>query len=212
VEAFRTFSAVVWPERLAFISLTYPGDLSKSPKSGKEGQKHLKAFRRRWERRFGEAVGAWKREFQKRGSLHFHLWLKWPENVSEAELQVFVKRSWNAIAGGGDEDHLFYGAKVEVWEGNPSRYVLKEMGVRSKLYQSEVPAWFTEPGRFWGLWGLAPDWQVVPMEDAQAVRVRRTVKRFIESKGYRYRLRRPCQGVTLVSQYVETLDKLLALD
>lgn len=207
-EAFRTFSAVEWPEAMAFISLTYPGDISLSPKTGSEGQKHLGAFRRRWERRFGVFIGGWKREFQKRGSLHYHLWLRWPEGVTEADLSAWVHQAWHSIAGQGELAHLYYGAKVETWEGNPSRYVLKEMGVSSKLYQSEVPAWFTKPGRFWGLWGLKPDWQTVSEDYGEAVHVRRTVMRFIRSKGYRYRVRRGCDGVTGVFSERSTVDKL----
>jgi len=211
-ECFRTFAAIKWPERLTFLSLTYPGDISKSPKTGAEGQRDLKAFRRRWERRFGECVGAWKREFQRRGSLHYHLWLKTPEGVSHEEIRAFVHRAWNEIVAPGDVDHLFAGALVVEWEGDPAAYVLKEMGLGAKKkYQNEVPEWFQKPGRFWGLWGLKPEWEEVPATASEAVQVRRCLRRFLSSKGYKFRQRYPTQGITAVMGYRESVDKLLGV-
>lgn len=60
-----------WP---VLITLTYAG----MPMDGRQVKRHLKAFRRAWERKWGSVCGAWKLEFQRRGSVHLHLVLYVP--------------------------------------------------------------------------------------------------------------------------------------
>ena len=65
---------------LAMITLTYPGDWLTVAPNGKEAKRHLAAFRRRYERAWGEPLAAvWKLEFQRRGAPHYHLLMRPPQ-------------------------------------------------------------------------------------------------------------------------------------
>lgn len=70
--------------RPAMVTLTYPGDwLAVAPDSA-TCHGHLLALRRRFERRFGRPLLCiWKREFQRRGAPHYHLFVVAPEPDAE---------------------------------------------------------------------------------------------------------------------------------
>ena len=65
--AFRAFKG-----RLISITLTYPHKYPEYPEVCKN---HLKALRRRLQRKFGEFASFWRLGIQRRGALHFHLLL-----------------------------------------------------------------------------------------------------------------------------------------
>src|SRR5918993_5801984 len=65
--AFKAFKG-----RLISITLTYPHEYPDDPEVCKN---HLKALRRRLQRKFGEFAGFWRMGIQRRGAWHFHLLL-----------------------------------------------------------------------------------------------------------------------------------------
>ena len=65
--AFKAFKG-----RLISITLTYPHEYPEDPEVCKN---HLKALRRRLQRKFGEFAGFWRMGIQNRGAWHFHLLL-----------------------------------------------------------------------------------------------------------------------------------------
>src|SRR5918993_1755224 len=64
--AFKAFKG-----RLISITLTYPHEYPEDPELCK---KHLKALRKRLQRKFGEFAGFWRLGIQQRGAWHFHLY------------------------------------------------------------------------------------------------------------------------------------------
>lgn len=124
------------------------------------------------------------------------------------DVRKWLMGNWNDIVAPGDEEHLWAGAKVEQWFGDPSRYVLKELGLDGegpKEYQNQAPDWFEKPGRSWGVWGLKPEWKELPMDGVEA---RRLVRRYLRAKGYRVPVRWPAQGCAVVFEHRETVDRL----
>ena len=65
--AFKTFSG-----RMIFVTLTYPHEYPEDPEVCKN---HLKALRRRLQRKFGTFAAFWRLGIQRRGARHFHLLL-----------------------------------------------------------------------------------------------------------------------------------------
>jgi hypothetical protein len=65
--AFNAFKG-----RLLSITLTYPAEYPQDPEVCKG---HLKAFRKRLERRYGKFAAFWRLGIQRRGAFHFHLLL-----------------------------------------------------------------------------------------------------------------------------------------
>jgi hypothetical protein len=67
----------------AMVTLTYPTDWLAVAPNGKTAKRHLHAFRRRYEKAWGEPlVAVWKMEFQKRGAPHYHLLMVPPHGLS----------------------------------------------------------------------------------------------------------------------------------
>jgi len=172
------------PSSWAFGTLTYPLG-APEPRIAKQ---HLRAFRKRWERRWGKCCGWWKLEPQKRGAPHFHLllYLGWGVNCI-AEIASWAAQAWHEIAGQGDPNHLrwhqggFTGRpcfeQVNDWAG-VSRYAGKYFG---KVYET-IPDW-PWSGRFWGCWrrsSLPIEWQRQYLSPSQAVVLSRELRRLKE--------------------------------
>jgi len=200
IRAYRTIAAVDWDAvgPLVMVTLTY----RQPPTDGREVKRHMRAFRERWKRRFGGPVGVWKLEFQRRGAAHIHLWLQRPE-VGLDELRQWVSEAWWEIVGTGDDVHRQAGTSVNSWCGSPVRYVRKYMAKGSKEYQHEVPEWFESVGRWWGLWGVRPQWRQVDISVESFYRIRRILRGLLRArardvyvraraKGRRVRMWRPC--------------------
>jgi hypothetical protein len=118
---------------------------------GKFAKSCLDGLHRWFSRNYPESEVAWKLEFQRRGTPHFHLLVR-PTPGSPISPDVFprVVRAWKRLGGG----RIAYESK-----GSDSRrgvisymanYLAKKSG--DKAYQEIVPdgAW---SGRFWGIWG-----------------------------------------------------------
>lgn len=156
---------------VTMITLTYPSEFV-DPRTAK---KHLDTWLKRFSRSWPDAALIWKLEPQKRGAPHFHLLVFGDQEIQRAK--VWVSDSWYEVVGSGDEKHLRAGTKVEKvrsWNGVMS-YASKYVG---KL--QELPADWTNPGRFWGIHNR----EAVPIDidrervtSEAAVILRRTVRR-----------------------------------
>jgi len=140
--------------KVFMITLTYEG----IPSDGREVMEDLGAFRRRLDRWSDERsidYGAvWIKEFQRRGSVHFHLLIVFSDllrgdfRFHRDELIKFVSRSWHEITGSSDKG-LRAGTRVEGVRRSAIGYMMRYMG---KDYQKNVPPDFKNVGRFWGFW------------------------------------------------------------
>ena len=173
--AFREYEG-----RVFAITLTYPHEWSEDTEACKG---HLKAFRKRLARRFGEFSAFWRLGIQQRGAYHFHLLLFVPPSFgSLRELRHFIALSWYEICGEVSEGHLLAGTRVEEvrnWRKATSymeRYVAK-------------PERFPEgmqTGRCWGVWNeemLPVRWETVKVTLKDAYRIRRIYRRLAKMRG-----------------------------
>jgi hypothetical protein len=136
--------------RVWFLTLTYPREFP--PHCAAKND--LRAFLKRIARKWGKRGAIWRIENQKRGAPHFHLILFLAAAVPEREFVEWVSRSWHAVVGSGDENHLYYGARTELFRSARgvasycSKYVSKqEEGERVRLIE----------GRQWGREGDFPE-------------------------------------------------------
>ena len=175
---FRAFSELDYGPLLerkgipAMVTLTYPGDWLTVAPDGKTAKKHLKAFRKRWERAWGLPVlGLWKQEHQARGAPHYHLFTVVPDGrtAEGKQFREWLSAAWAAVVNHPDPEeyrrHQLAGTGVDYAEGLRSRdprriavYFSKHGLYAAKGYQNQVPDEWQEPGkgpgRFWGVWGL----------------------------------------------------------
>ena len=190
------------PTRLpALVTLTYPGDWLTVAPNGKAAKAHLKAFRKRYEREWGEPLRClWKQEFQRRGAPHFHL-LMVPPHGACSDGQYFrqwLSVVWAEVVGHPDLEqfhrHVMAGTGVDYAEGlkasDPKRvavYFSKHGSYSAKEYQNCVPKeWQTPgqgPGRFWGYWGLETARAGVRVSPSDGVKVGRLLRRWAHAQG-----------------------------
>jgi hypothetical protein len=126
------------------LTLTYPGKAELVPTDGRVVKEHWDVMRR-WLAHHG-VRGAWFLEFQRRGAVHFHVFL-----TGEVPKEM-VAKAWNRIAGQNDPDHLKAGIRIEALRElhAAGAYAAKYL---KKQEQKEVPEGFSNVGRFWGLFG-----------------------------------------------------------
>jgi len=155
---------------LSVMTLTYGVNY---PHNGRVAKKHLNAFLVAARREFGPFEYFWVLEFQHRGAVHFHLATTLPEpDIFQREMFAHM---WSRISQEGDwpyakfdpyddsnwvRDLLYtrsacYSVHVhpKAWEKVKSddgmgRYLAK---YANKLRQKEVPSWYRNVGRFWGV-------------------------------------------------------------
>jgi hypothetical protein len=158
-----------WDEMgpVALVTLTYPEDF---PLDGWAAKRHLDRFWKRWESYFGERPwGIWAMEFQRRGAIHFHAFLRVPALAGLEEdryevLKAWGFRSWSEIVGFGsdpvDEYHhermgLRFNVSPGWYAGSMSALGIAEylVGHAGKGAQKELPEGLVRPGRFWGAVG-----------------------------------------------------------
>src|SRR5215207_6436112 len=147
--AFKAFKG-----RIIFVTLTYPHEYPEDPEVCKN---HLKALRRRLQRKFGDFAGFWRLGIQKRGAWHVHLLLFMGPSIGPViELRRFISSSWYEVTGKVSEGHLRAGTRVEAvrkWKQATSyveRYMAKPEGLQT--------------GRIWGVWNaehLPVRWETV---------------------------------------------------
>lgn len=179
---YRTLASLDWSplyalgRAVAMVTLTYPDDWRTVCPGGRTAKAQLKAFRKRYERAWGEQlVAAWKLEFQRRGAPHYHLLMAPPTGRSAGDLRStpglpfrdWLSIAWARIVNHPDpaeyRKHLAAGTQVKFGEGlkcsDPKRlavYFGKHGAYREKEYQNTVPDDWGSVGRFWGFWGLKP--------------------------------------------------------
>src|SRR5918997_186135 len=173
--AFRAFKG-----RLISITLTYPHEYPEDPELCK---RHLKAFRKRLQRKFGDFAGFWRMGIQKRGAWHFHLLLFVGPSIGSVDaLRRFISSSWYEVTGKVSEGHLRAGTRVEAvqrWREVTSyveRYMARE---------EEFPEGL-QTGRIWGVWNkeiLLVRWERVEVSLRDAFRIRRIYRKLARRKG-----------------------------
>jgi hypothetical protein len=85
------------------VTLTLPGDwLAVAPDAATAAAK-FDNFRKAWEDRWGKLRCIWKREFQRRGAPHWHLWLVPPVPMSDMwEFNAWLSETWTGALFGVD--------------------------------------------------------------------------------------------------------------
>jgi hypothetical protein len=173
--AFKAFKG-----RLVSITLTYPHEYPEDPEVCKN---HLKALRRRLQRKFGEFAAFWRMGIQKRGAWHFHLLLFVGPSIGLMdELRRFISSSWYEVTGKVSEGHLRTGTRVEAvkkWKQATS-YVERYMAKPEEFPEG------LQTGRIWGIWNgelLPVRWETVQVSLRDAFRIRRIYRKLARRKG-----------------------------
>jgi len=183
----RALSDVDWlaePGHPDMVTLTYPRQY---PRDGRICQAHLRAFTERHRRKWGDARFAWKREYQRRGAPHFHLYIFRPSGVGIDAYRAWVARAWFEVVGSGDARHLRAGTAVDQQFCSKVRssrmiawYFAKHniKGDHSKAYQNDAPDDAHHIGRYWGIVGIERKVSTFPISHDLAVEVMRTLRRY----------------------------------
>ena len=180
-----------------FITLTYPGEFTFTPRQVKN---HLRAFRNRVERRFDDAGAGWKLELKTRlsgvseGVLvpHFHMMLK-PTGTPLDQMILWISQAWNDIVAPGDAAHLAAGTNVRtiVSERHAQNYLNKYIAKedefdcnKNQTFENCNTGW----GRRWGFFGnldMSPifEWKLTP---AEFVEFKRMTVRWLKARGSKY--------------------------
>jgi hypothetical protein len=190
----------------AMTTLTYPADWLTVVPTGRVLKAHLKAFRKRYERAWGEPLRCvWKLEFQLRGAPHVHMLMVPPHGHAGCRdadcdrpscgliFRKWLSLTWANVVGHPDpkeyKAHLGAGTNVSYDEGlkatDPKRvgvYFSKHSTFYDKEAQHIVPPEWQEPGctpgRFWGYWGLEKHLAVVEVDQDTAVHAGRALRRW----------------------------------
>lgn len=191
----------------AMVTLTLPGDwLAVAPDAATMARKFdrfVNAYVSKW----GPLRCIWKREFQKRGAPHYHLWMVPPLPQSRmGEFRSWLSAAWTRILFKGIEwshgdDHktsgkcscceycrsLGAGTGVDFVAGlrarDPNRlaeYFLKESGhSEAKAYQNAAPVeWEGQSiGRFWGVRGISKSVETIAVDPVHQYRVWRVMRK-----------------------------------
>ena len=173
--AFRAFKG-----RMIFVTLTYPREYPEDPEVCKN---HLKALRKRLQRKCGDCAAFWRLGIQRRGALHFHLLLFVGQSIgSVRKLRRFLSTSWYEVTGKISEGHLRTGTRVEAvkkWKQATS-YVERYMAKPEEFPEG------LETGRIWGVWNeelLPVRWETVEVSLKDAYRIRRIYRKLAKRKG-----------------------------
>ncbi len=212
--AFRAYKG-----RVIAVTLTYPHVWPEDPEICKQ---HLKALRKRLQRRFGDYSGFWRMGIQQRGAWHFHLLLfvppsfgpvkemrhfvasSWYEVVASSWYEV-VASSWYEVCGKVSEGHLQAGTHVEEvrrWRRATS-YVERYVAKREEFPEG------VKTGRIWGRWNeelLPVRWETVKITLEDAFKIRRIYRKLARMRG-RGRLHR----LTVFVRHENVLKLLEAL-
>ena len=173
--AFRAFKG-----RMIFVTLTYPHEYPKDPEVCKN---HLKALRRRLQRKCGDCAAFWRMGIQWRGAWHFHLLLFVGPSIGPLdELRRFISSSWYEVTGKVSEGHLQAGTRVEAvrkWREATS-YVERYMAKPEEFPEG------LQTGRIWGIWNedyLPVQWETVEVSLQDAFMIRRIYRKLARRKG-----------------------------
>jgi hypothetical protein len=173
--AFKAFKG-----RIIFVTLTYPGEYPQDPELCK---RHLKALRKRLQRKYKSFAAFWRMGIQQRGAWHFHMLLfVGPSFGPIGELRRFISSSWYEVTGKVSEGHLRAGTHVETMR----RW--REITSYAERYMAK-PEEFPEglqTGRIWGVWNkelLPVRWETVEVSLRDAFRIRRIYRKLAKRKG-----------------------------
>ena len=162
------------------MTLTYPREYPEDPEVCKN---HLKALRKRLQRKCGDCAAFWRLGIQRRGALHFHLLLFVGQSIgSVRKLRRFLSTSWYEVTGKISEGHLRTGTRVEAvkkWKQATS-YVERYMAKPEEFPEG------LETGRIWGVWNeelLPVRWETVQVSLKDAYRIRRIYRKLARRKG-----------------------------
>lgn len=146
----------------------------------------------------------WKLEFTNQGIPHFHLFMCIRGKISHDELINYVQTAWlMSVSAFGEHLEQMQKASTNVRFTPLDKanilavYISKEIG---KTYQVEVPEGEL-PGRFWGIYNRK-HYKAYVKEDKVALatpefyRLRRILRGWLKSKGYKVRTYRRYQGAT----------------
>lgn len=144
----KRFQAMLTRDKMAdaqFWTLTYPDDFP-APEDHDIYDGNRKAFIAALYRKYPQASGIWKLEFQQRGAAHYHLMILGLGAVELEEVEAWVIKTWYRIAHKGDKYLGLKGIKVERTRSvhGALSYLAKYM---SKTDQT-MPGNFS--GRYWG--------------------------------------------------------------
>jgi hypothetical protein len=172
--AFRAFKG-----RIIFVTLAYPKQYPEDPELCKN---HLKALRKRLQRKCGDFAGFWRLGIQKRGAWHFHLLLfVRPTFGPLDELRRFISSCWYEVTGKVSEGHLRTGTRVEAvkrWKQATS-YMERYMAKPEEFPQG------LQTGRIWGVWNeelLPVHWKTVEVSLKDAYKIRRIYRKLARRK------------------------------
>jgi hypothetical protein len=165
---------------MIFVTLTYPREYPEDPEVCKN---HLKALRKRLQRKCGDCAAFWRLGIQRRGALHFHLLLFVGQSIgSVRKLRRFLSTSWYEVTGKISEGHLRTGTRVEAvkkWKQATS-YVERYMAKPEEFPEG------LQTGRIWGVWNeelLPVRWETVQVSLKDAYRIRRIYRKLAKRKG-----------------------------
>jgi hypothetical protein len=172
---FRAFKG-----RLISITLTYPHQYPEDPELCKS---HLKALRRRLQRKFGTFAAFWRLGIQERGAWHFHLLLFVGQSIGPVgKLRSFISASWYEVTGKVSEGHLRAGTRVVAvkrWREVTS-YVERYMAKPEEFPEG------LQTGRIWGVWNkelLPVRWETTKVSLKDAFKIRRIYSKLAKRKG-----------------------------
>lgn len=148
------------PRQLWVTVLTY----HQVPRDGLQVRQDKKAFMRRLDRILGDRgkgfwSAIWVKEFQARGSIHYHLVIHTPYGAPY-DFASQVREAWLCVVH-EDEDLAAFLHGVECSraesmqrvKGYLSKYMGKSERFEAKAYQKRQPSWFKHGGRWWGIVG-----------------------------------------------------------
>lgn len=198
-------SRIDWQgQKAVFVTLTYPRVFP----SAKEAKKHLKAFMERVRRRFPEASGLWRLEFQKRGAPHFHILffnLEWWDKRE-------VQQAWGEIIK--YEKPFTRIELIRSWRkamSYVSKYIAKRDSPENARGFNYLP--YLHAGRVWGWFQkskipFAPCVvAILPIIDRQFYQFRRYMRRYWK----KIKMRGVPIGWTIYREDLNQLKNLLML-
>ena len=185
---------------MIFVTLTYPREYPEDPEVCKN---HLKALRKRLERRYKSFAAFWRLGVQRRGAWHVHLLLFVGPSVGPVGgLRRFISSSWYEVTGKVSEGHLHAGTRVEAvkrWKEATS-YVERYMAKPEEFPEG------LQTGRIWGVWNgelLPVQWETVEISLRDAFRIRRIYRKLVRRKGSG-----SLRGITVFVRYENVLRLL----
>lgn len=173
---FRLFHSIEF-SRWTFCTLTYGKTF---PASGRVCKQHLKAYRRAFERRWGNVRAVWRMELQERGAVHFHiLYLDCP----------FIPigewcKLWDDCRHCPSDERFGNSVDIEIgWRKADSDVVSKYLGKYIAKPDDRDPGeQGRDLGRWWGKWNIEEVKPVkVVLYAGDAEKVKRAILPTLES-------------------------------